>query len=153
MPRVLTMPILVNALLVCAAAAREEPNAASPQREFVELTKRMLEKQRAQYESTKQLDELVQKAPDKMPRDEDRQAALKLADGQGEISKEATRIIELLEAQNSTIAFPEAYRQLREDIKRVQTRLKQADTGATTQDFQQDIIESLVELISDLGKH
>ncbi len=88
----------------------------------------------------------------KTPDNKHRQDSLKLSDTEKEIVVEATKAIELLEADGSAVAFPEVFQQVREDMKHVQRRLEVVDTGVVTQAIEKDIIESLKEMIEALKK-
>ena len=62
-------------------------------------------------------------------------------------------VIESLEAEASTVAFPEGFRQMRKDMENVQRRLKSSDVGTETQGIEQDIIDNLKDMIEDVRKH
>ncbi|MFO0866338.1 MAG: hypothetical protein U0744_17125 [Gemmataceae bacterium] len=83
---------------------------------------------------------------------EHKQDALRLSDREGEIVLEASKAIEMLEAEGSAVAFPEVFQQVREDMKSVQRRLGTADVGNLTQEIEKDIIASLKEMIDALKK-
>src|SRR5262249_32529559 len=63
-----------------------------------------------------------------------------------------TKAIEMLEAEGSAVAFPEVFKQVREDMKHVQRRLGVIDTGVVTQAIEKDIIDTLKEMIEALKK-
>jgi hypothetical protein len=86
-------------------------------------------------------------------RDEDRRTAVALSDNEKDIIVEATNAIELLEAEGSAVAFTRALRDLREDMLHVQRRLEISDVGMDTQGIEQEIIDTLKEVIEALGKH
>ena len=65
---------------------------------------------------------------------------------------EARKAIEILEAEGSAVAFPEVFQQVRDDMIHVQRRLGVSDVGAVTQTIEQDIIDSLKEMIEALKK-
>lgn len=90
--------------------------------------------------------------PKKETTREHKQDALRLSDREGEIVLEASKAIEMLEAEGSAVAFPEVFQQVREDMKSVQRRLGTADAGNLTQDIEKDIIASLKEMIDALKK-
>ena len=75
-----------------------------------------------------------------------------LSDHEGEIVMEANKAIEMLEAEGSAVAFPEVFQQVREDMKHVQRRLGVTDVGDVTQAIEQDIIDTLKEMIEALKK-
>jgi len=65
---------------------------------------------------------------------------------------EASKAIEMLEAEGSAVAFPEVFQQIREDMKHVQRRLDITDVGQVTQAIEKDIIDTLKEMIDALKK-
>jgi hypothetical protein len=79
-------------------------------------------------------------------------ASLNLSDDELKIVYEATKAIEILESEGSAIAFPEVFQQVREDMKHVQRRLKNTDVGDVTVTIEQDIVETLKEMIKALEK-
>ena len=113
---------------------------------------RMLAMQIGVYNSTKGVDAAVKQNPDKQPSRENKQDSLKLSDTEGEIVVEARKAIEVLEAEGSAVAFPEVFQQVRDDMIHVQRRLGVSDVGEVTQTIEQDIIDSLKEMIEALKK-
>ena len=86
------------------------------------------------------------------PRPEDRKAGLKLADQQRKIIQEVTRVIELMEKPEArAVAFPEVFRQLREDMRRVHQCLVNCDVGRETQAVEEDVVETLREIIKSFN--
>lgn len=73
-----------------------------------------------------------------------------LSPKEGKIVEEATKVIQILEAEGSAVAFPEVFIQLREDMRTVERRLGQADAGTMTQAIEKDIIKILEEMIAAL---
>ena len=100
--------------------------------------------------------ESVQKAiltnASKKPERENTIDSHKLSDREKEIVNEATKAIEILEAEGTAVAFPEVFQQVREDMKHVQRRLDVTDTAIVTQAIERDIIASLSEMIAALKK-
>ncbi|HMF20470.1 MAG TPA: hypothetical protein VKE98_24890 [Gemmataceae bacterium] len=94
----------------------------------------------------------IESHKDKKPARADQQESLKLSDQEKEIVVEATKAIEMLEAEGSAVAFPEVFKQVREDMKHVQRRLGIVDTGVVTQAIEKDIIDTLKEMIEALKK-
>jgi hypothetical protein len=90
-------------------------------------------------------------ADKKATRDQEHQS-LKLSDQEKDIVTEATKAMEMLEAEGSAVAFPEVFQQMREDMKNVQRRLGVVDVGKVTQGTEQDIIDTLKEMIEALKK-
>ncbi|EMI58208.1 coiled-coil domain-containing protein [Rhodopirellula sallentina] len=75
-----------------------------------------------------------------------------LAFEEQKITLEADRAMLLLKEEGSSVAFPEVILQLREDTKRVTTRLGQSKIDAVTQGIQSDILAALEEMIAALAK-
>ena len=65
---------------------------------------------------------------------------------------EADRALILLKEEGSSVAFPEAVEQMRDNMLTVVGRLGKADTGETTQLIEQLIVETLDEMILALQK-
>ncbi|MBB3210041.1 hypothetical protein FHS27_005887 [Rhodopirellula rubra] len=85
----------------------------------------------------------------------DRSTDLKAGDlafEEQKITLEADRAMLLLKEEGSSVAFPEVILQLREDTKRVTTRLGQSKIDAVTQGIQSDILAALEEMIAALAK-
>jgi hypothetical protein len=162
--------VLVGAISALALTAGEQPRqsqADDPKKvqkvseEEQERTleklgrhcQKMLDMQIAVHEGTTSLHEVIEGTDEKKPRPEDQQAALKLAANEKDIAREATKVIDMLEAElASLVAFPEVFRELRKDMKRVQRRLRNSDVGDETQAIERDIIQTLKEMIWSLKK-
>jgi len=82
----------------------------------------------------------------------DKQDSIALSDEEEKIVQEATKAIEMLEAEGSAVAFPEVFQQIREDMKHVKRRLGNTDVGDVTVTIEQDIIETLRDMIKALEK-
>jgi hypothetical protein len=128
-------------------AEREQPLGA-----LMRHCRKMLDRQIAVYNDTRNLQKVITGTAGKTPRPEDRRAALKLAADVKEIVAEATRAIDLLEAEGSAAAFREVFEALREHAQRVRRRLEVCDVGDTTQAIEQDIIDTLQEMIKSSQK-
>ena len=113
---------------------------------------RMLAMQTAVLVGTEHVFKSIESVTDKKPSREDQQRSLKLSDDEKEIIVEASKAIEMLEAEGSAVAFPEVFQQMREDMKHVQRRLGVVDTGVVPQGIEQDISTSLKEMIEALKK-
>ncbi len=167
--RVFLASLLAGAISTCALTAHEpprpsrsdDPTKATQQREdqveqplagLLGRCQKMLDLQTAVYDGTKGLHKAIEGNADKKPRPRDRQAALKLSDDEKAIIAEATKTIDLLNAEGSAVAFTEAFQELREDLKRVQSRLASSDVGPATQALQQDIIDTLKEMVAGFRK-
>jgi hypothetical protein len=113
---------------------------------------KMLAMQIAVFNGTVNVAKAIAGNSDKLATRENKAEALKLSDQEGEIVVEAKKAIEVLEAEGSAVAFPEVFQQVREDMSHVQRRLGVSDVGEVTQTIEQDIIESLKEMIEALKK-
>lgn len=78
--------------------------------------------------------------------------ANKLADAEEVALKEADSILKVLEGEGSAVAFTEVFQQVRKDIQTVRDRLARTDTGKVTVTIENDVIETLKEMISALKK-
>ncbi|MFO0969667.1 MAG: hypothetical protein U0793_29260 [Gemmataceae bacterium] len=95
---------------------------------------------------------LAQLNADKQPDRDGKLRSIKQADEEKNIVAEATKAIQMLEAEGSAVAFPVIFDQVREDMKIVQRRLELADVNPVTQAIEQDIIDTLKEMIEALKK-
>ena len=80
------------------------------------------------------------------------QQSRQLARDENEIASDAQKALTLLKEEGSSVAFPEAVEQLREDMLTVARRLDGNDVGEITQAIERDIIEALAEAIEALKK-
>jgi hypothetical protein len=113
---------------------------------------KMLAMQTGIYNGTKAVARAIDANAGKKPSRLNREDALALADEQKTIAHEASQVIRMLEAEGSAVAFCEVFTQVRDDMKRVQHRLNGADAGKATQAIQEDIIDTLREMIKALEK-
>jgi hypothetical protein len=113
---------------------------------------RMLVMQIRVLDGTQSVAAAIEANADKKANRFNQKDSLKLSDDEKEIVGEATKAIEMLEAEGSAVAFPEVFQQVREDMKHVQRRLGVVDTGVVTQGIERDIIETLKEMIDALKK-
>ena len=92
------------------------------------------------------------KTPQKdwQPRHEGR--SREMAVQEDDIALEAAKALTLLKEEGSSVAFPEAVDQLRDDMLIVSRRLREFQVGKLTQGIEKDIIEALEELIEALQK-
>ncbi len=112
----------------------------------------MLEMQIRVLAGTERVDKGIQGTRDKKAERGHIQDSLKLSDDEKEIVTEATRAIEMLEAEGSAVAFPEVFQQVRSDMIVVQKRLGNTDVAKVTQAIERDIIDTLKEMIEALKK-
>lgn len=121
------------------------------QRELAQLEAR-LRKMAAMQSAV--LDETVLLA--KTPQSQrDRTTDLKAGDlsfEEQKITLQADRAMLLLREEGSSVAFPEVILQLRDDTRRVATRLGQSKIDVVTQGIQNDILVALEEMIAALAK-
>ncbi|MCC9604450.1 hypothetical protein LOC68_27980 [Blastopirellula sp. JC732] len=80
---------------------------------------------------------------------EDIQAG-KLAFSEKQIVLEADKAMTLLQEEGSSIAFPEALQQLRDDMENIADRLSQSKVDPLTLTLEQDVIDTLEELLAAL---
>jgi hypothetical protein len=113
---------------------------------------RMLAMQLQVLAGTEQVWAAINNHADKKASRDDQQRSLKLSDDEKDIVVEASKAIEMLEAEGSAVAFPEVFKQVREDMKHVQRRLGVVDAGVVTQAIEKDIVETLKEMIEALKK-
>ena len=78
--------------------------------------------------------------------------SIKLARDEEEIAVEAIKALTLLKEEGSSVSFPEAVIELREDMLVVSRRLEESKVGKLSQAIEKDIIESLEEMIDALQK-
>jgi len=112
--------------------------------------RKMHDLQRAVYDGTKALQKAIEGNADKKPRPREVQTAVMLAAKQRTIVEETTKAIKILEAEGSAVAFTEVFDQVRDDMKNVQRRLELRDVGRANQALQEDIIDTLQEMIKSL---
>ena len=108
--------------------------------------RKMLAAQIAIYEQTKSLEST---------QDHAREHELEIASGrlsrkQQLVVRDADRALVLLREDGTSVAFPEAIEQAREDMQAVANRLSEVKLGAITQALEEDIIEALEETLSAL---
>lgn len=90
--------------------------------------------------------------PSAQQSDKHRNRSVELARSEEEIALLAAKALTLLREEGSSIAFPEALVQLREDMLIVARRLERVDVGDVTVGIEKDIIESLEEMLEALQK-
>jgi hypothetical protein len=105
--------------------------------------RKMLQMQREVYEGTLRLDKVPK--PDRAHNHEIE--ASRLGRKEAEIVLETDKALTLLRDDGTAVAFPEALRQVREDMRQVVGRLDQAQVGPLTQTVEEAIIAALEEMI------
>jgi hypothetical protein len=113
---------------------------------------KMLQMQIEVRDGTVRVFRAIEENVDKKPSRANEQKALQLSDREQQIVDEATKAIQMLEAEGSAVAFPEVFIQVREDMRHVARRLGKADVGTVTQVIEEDIINTLKEMIEALKK-
>ncbi len=110
--------------------------------------RRMLEMQMKVYEDTMRLDRIPL---DRRDRHVDLEAT-KLSFQERRIVLEADKALALLQEEGSSVAFPESVEQMRGDMEQAVERLAQVKIGRLTQGLEEDIIESLDEMVAAMQK-
>jgi hypothetical protein len=75
-----------------------------------------------------------------------------LSDEEDNIVMEASTAIRLIEEEGSAVAFAEVFKQVRGDMITVSGNLRKTDVGPVTVTIENDIIETLKEMIEALKK-
>ncbi|MCA9219337.1 MAG: hypothetical protein KDA71_03355, partial [Planctomycetales bacterium] len=109
---------------------------------------KMLQMQLKVYEDTKRLGAIPETDRDRTVE----QRAANLAFDERKIVIEADKALTLLLEEGSSIAFPEAVEQMREDMEQVAERLADVKVDRITQGIEEDIIRALEEMIEALQK-
>jgi hypothetical protein len=110
--------------------------------------RKMLETQIQVYEGTVKLNAVPTA---KRAHDEEIEAA-RLSRQEMEIVQESDKALLLLREEGSSVAFPEAVEQMRDDMRLVAEWLAAAKVGTITQGVEAEIITALEELIAALEK-
>jgi hypothetical protein len=108
--------------------------------------RKMLDEQVAIYEETKKLDDAAATAPEH----EREIAAGRLSRRENLIVREADRALVLLREDGTSIAFPEAIEQARDDMQQIADRLNRVRTDMITQGMEEDVIAALEETLAAL---
>lgn len=83
---------------------------------------------------------------------DDEIASGRLSRREAEIVREADIALNLLREEGSSLAFPEAVGQMRDDMEQITLRLARFKTDAITQGLEEDVIAALEEMIAALKK-
>jgi len=94
----------------------------------------------------------VEEHEGKKPDRADQQASNRWSDKEEEIIREANSAIQILSAEGSSVAFPEVFADLRDEMVKVSRRLRTTDVSLFTQRIENDIIAGLKEMIEALKK-
>ena len=110
--------------------------------------RKMLDQQVAVYEGTQRLGRVPEASRDH----DDEIEAARLSRQESLIVREADKAMLLLREEGSSVAFPEAVEQMRDDMQQVVERLAARKVGMLTQGLEEDIIAALEEMIAALEK-
>lgn len=108
--------------------------------------RKMLDSQVEVYEETKKLDA----AAGKVPAHELEIAGGRLSRKENGIVREADRALVLLREDGTSVAFPEAIEQARDDMQSIAERLQDAKFEMITQGLEEDVIEALEQALASL---
>ncbi len=114
--------------------------------------RRMLVLQIGVRDDSVALDKVIKTNVDGKAKREDQVASNLLSDREEEIIKEARAGLKLLEEEGSAVAFAEVFTQVKGDMELVAERLRKTDTGVVTVTVENQIIETLQEMIEALKK-
>jgi len=103
-------------------------------------------------EGTVNLDKDIRKTQSKKPDVTHHTRSHKLRDKEEEIAREAAMALKIIETEGSAVAFAEVFKQVSGDMEVVVRRLAKTDTGKITVQIEDDIIETLKEMIDALKK-
>jgi hypothetical protein len=113
---------------------------------------RMLAMQIEVRNGTVTLDKTIQARTDARPDNADRARGNELQDRENDINREAREALRLIEAESSGISFQVVFQQLIGDMGNVSNRLGFADAGPVTVSIENDVIDTLKEMIDALKK-
>lgn len=103
-------------------------------------------------DGTVTLDREIDKHPEKKPDLVQGARSNKLADKEDEIVREAHAALKLIQTEGSAVAFGEVFEQVSKDMEVIRGRLNRTDVGKVTQSIENDVIETLKEMIDALKK-
>jgi len=109
------------------------------------LEARFQKLRKAQMQVNVETVRLAKTAAEDRSRHDDR--AVALSRDENEIVVDAEKALSLLKEEGSSVAFPEAIEQMRDNMVAVGRRLNSGDTGSTTQVIEELIVETLDEMI------
>lgn len=110
--------------------------------------RKMLDAEVEIYDETVRLD----KSSAKAARHEIEIAAGRLSRKQDQVVREADRALTLLREDGTSVAFPEALEQARDDMRAASLRLSEFKTSIITQALEEDVIAALEETLAALQK-
>jgi hypothetical protein len=106
--------------------------------------RKMLDEQTQVYDETKKLEAAAGKAP----AHEVEIATGRLSRKEGLIVREADRALVLLHEDGTSVAFPEAIEQARDDMQTISDRLRDVKVDMITQGLEEDVIAALEETLA-----
>jgi len=98
------------------------------------------------------VDKDIKRNKDKKPTRVNHQDSGRLSEEEKLIVVEATKAIDMIEAEGSAVAFAEVFKQVRTDMEEVQRLLEKTKVDDPTQQIEQEIIEMLEDMIKALQK-
>jgi len=113
---------------------------------------RMLAMQIQVRDGTVVIQKAIDATEDKKPTRVEIQSSNDQSDKEDLIVREAQIAIDVLRDEGSVVAFLEEFKQVQDDMKNVSYRLKKTDTGTVTVVIENDIIQTLREMIAQLQK-
>lgn len=106
---------------------------------------RMLQQQTKIFKETLSLNLRIKDSPTPPRAAVDK--AQQLGDGEAELSAEAEKVLDILREEGTTVVIPDVVEDMKRDLDGLAVRLRKLDAGEYTQAVQQDIMETLRELI------
>ena len=73
--------------------------------------------------------------------------AQQLANGETKLSAEAEKVLDILREEGTTVVIPDVVEDMKRDLDGLAVRLRKLDAGEYTQQVQQDVMETLRELL------
>jgi len=110
--------------------------------------RKMLEMQTAVYEATKKLD----RVPETERTHDHEIEAARQSRQESSIVHEVDKALLVLHEEGSSVAFPEAIEQMRDDMRQITERLAALKVERVTQGLEKDVITALEETIAALEK-
>lgn len=112
----------------------------------------MLQMQTEVYDGTVKIDRTIAESSDGKPTRADEQKSVALSNREGEIINICDKCIQLLQAEGSSVAFAHVFIDVRGEMVIVQNRLGRANVDTVTQRHEEEIINTLKEMIAALKK-
>jgi hypothetical protein len=116
------------------------------------LAKRMLALQIEIRDGTVQIDREIAKTADKKPTLVHAARANRLNDKQDESLKDAEKALKLVKEEGTAVAFAEIFEQVAKDMEWIRAYLARVDVGALTQTVENDVIDTLKDIIRALER-